>query len=111
MTDQQSEGWPDIHPRLLTELERWARSRGFTSYTPGMTGEQALGSLAEIAGIGLVIEKLRKECEKQQATRKVRSIPSHVERSGDAATSPRPRDPGRWRSGDLSRKRGEDRAS
>ena len=91
--------WPDIPPRLIERLEEWARTQTFAVYTPGMTAEQALGSLAEIAGVGRVLVLLKSIRDRQLVQAQTTSIPSHV-RSDDAAAGPKPNNSGRWRGRD-----------
>lgn len=51
--------WPAIPDDLIRALQEWGRQPSHsTAWKSGMTGEDAVGSLAFIAGMGHIIGKL-----------------------------------------------------
>jgi hypothetical protein len=73
--------WPPVPPELLLTLKQWTNQPEHTTmWTPGgdMTGDQALGSLAFISGMGYVIQKLEVVHRKQLDAMRSSAQPSHV---------------------------------
>lgn len=54
-----SANWPSIPDDLVTALQEWGKQpQHSTSWKPGMNGDEAIGSLAFIAGMGHIIGKV-----------------------------------------------------
>lgn len=74
-----AKNWPAVPPELLSWLTEWAMLPAHSAeYTKGMSGDDALGSLAFIKGMGHIIGKLKAVREKQLAVSQQQNIPSHV---------------------------------
>lgn len=77
LISKPEEPWPNIPPAIVERMKRWINETVGT-WTPTMTGDQALGIIAFMQGQAHVVAKMEQVARKQLEALRKDSIPSHV---------------------------------